>query len=106
MTRVRGAGAARPRLRSTPSRDVPPWLARPARPDSVGPVSRSRHPNFPAFIVTGALVGFVLASVVVFLGPQDERYTFTATLGYFAVMGGLLGGLGGGLVAVLLSRRD
>jgi hypothetical protein len=69
-------------------------------------VSRTRRdPKFSAFIVTGALIGFVVGSAIAFVGPDADRYDFTTALGYLAVLGGLLGALGGALVAVLLSRN-
>ena len=73
---------------------------------NVGPVSstRRRDPRFSVFIVTGALIGFVVGSAIAFVGPDADRYDFTTALGYLAVIGGLLGALGGALAAVLLSR--
>ena len=63
-----------------------------------------RNPRYPAFLVTGAVVG-VLAAVVLVLGPGagvDDRARLLAYL--VALLGGL-GALAGGVVAVLLEGR-
>jgi hypothetical protein len=63
-----------------------------------------RNPRYPAFLLTGAVLG-VLAAVVLVLGPGagvDDRARLLAYL--VALLGGL-GALAGGVVAVVLEGR-
>ena len=68
-----------------------------------------RYPNFTAFIATGAIVGFVLGSM---LGSLDDgstemgrSYTGSTTVLFLGLLGACVFGLLGAVVAVLLDRR-
>lgn len=60
--------------------------------------------------MTGAIVGFILFSVVSWLGPNrnegfDINYDPGAALGYMSVLGLCLGALVGAAVAALFTYR-
>ena len=60
--------------------------------------------------MTGAIVGFILFSVVSWLGPNrnggfDINYDPSAALGYMSVFGLCLGALVGAAVAALFTYR-
>lgn len=61
-------------------------------------------PSFPAFITLGVLVGFVVAALVTFLGPENESYHSGAVLGVMLVIFGTLGAAGGIVLALVLER--
>jgi hypothetical protein len=63
-----------------------------------------RAPRYGAFLVTGAVVGVVIAVVSGLSGPSDPSVGRGALVGYLAMALGLLGGLVGGAVAVVLDR--
>lgn len=71
-----------------------------------------RSVNFPAFLLTGAFVGFVLGGLIDFLGPTavDPQtgaplYTSTSAFSTLAVMFALAGALIAAIVALVLDRR-
>ncbi len=66
---------------------------------------RRRLPNFKRFLVTGAVLGFVLGLVVASAGAPTPNYDASSAVGYLGVMGAGLGVLLAGFVAVLLDRR-
>ncbi len=66
---------------------------------------RRRLPNFKRFLVTGAVLGFVLGLVVASAGAPTPNYDASSAVGYLGVMGAGLGMLLAGFVAVLLDRR-
>lgn len=78
-----------------------------------GRVSAKRRRSQPKpvpFIMTGAIIGFILMSVVSWLGPdRDEGFNITydpgAALGYMSVFGLCLGALVGAAVAALFTYR-
>lgn len=60
--------------------------------------------------MTGAIVGFILFSVISWIGPNrndgfDINYDPSAALGYMSVFGLLLGALVGAAVAALFTYR-
>jgi hypothetical protein len=63
-----------------------------------------RAPRYRSFIVTGAVLGFLLALLLVQLFPDDGRFSTNSVVGYVGVTFALIGGLIGGGVAVLLER--
>lgn len=64
-----------------------------------------RAPKYRAFLLTGVLVGVLVALVVVALAPDSGDGNTRSVLGYLAVSLGALGALLGGAVALLLERR-
>jgi hypothetical protein len=70
-------------------------------------VTLRRAPRFGPFIVSGAALG-ALAALVVSLylpDPQGLEVGARSVAGYLLAIGGLLGGVVGGAVAVLADRR-
>jgi apolipoprotein N-acyltransferase len=67
---------------------------------------RHRSPKFPAFLVTGGLVGLGIGLSVSVWRGVDPRYDASAALGFLGLICAALGALLGGLVAVLLDRRS
>ena len=66
-----------------------------------------RAPRFRAFVSAGVIVGFLVAVVVVLLGPETEADGAgpIAILAFVAIAFCLVGALGGAVTAVLLDRR-
>lgn len=63
-----------------------------------------RAPRYRAFVLTGALVGIVLAILLTALFPDSGRFSTGSVMGYLAVALALIGGLLGAAVAVLIER--
>lgn len=71
--------------------------------------SISRHPNFVAFIATGAILGFVVGSAVGYY-DQDQTtygrdYSTTSAVLFMGVAGLCVFALLAAVLAVLLDRR-
>ena len=68
-----------------------------------------RYPNFPAFISTGAIIGFVIGSAFGYAGGSTDSfgrsYTSGTTVLFLGVLGACVFGLLAAVVAVLLDRR-
>ena len=68
-----------------------------------------RYPNFPAFISTGAILGFIIGSAVGYSGGTQDSfgrsYTSGTTVLFLGVLGACVFGLLAAVVAVLLDRR-
>jgi predicted outer membrane lipoprotein len=68
-----------------------------------------RYPNFTAFIATGAIIGFVLGSLVGSLddgsSEMGRSYSGSTAVLFLGLLGACVFGLLGALVAVLLDRR-
>ncbi|WP_409484701.1 hypothetical protein [Arsenicicoccus dermatophilus] len=74
------------------------------------PRPRRGQPSFSRFIITGAVLGVILATGLAMisearLDPSHATYGLGRVLMYFAVVGGGLGALLGAVVALLLDRR-
>ena len=78
-----------------------------------GGVSAQRPRSNPKpipFIVTGAIIGFIVFGLISYFGPNrnegfDITYDPSATLGYMSVLGLCVGGLLGAVVAALFTYR-
>ena len=66
---------------------------------------RRRSPNFKRFIITGALLGFLVGFITAVFGDPAPSYMAGSQLGYLGVMGAALGALVAGLVGVLVDRN-
>jgi len=82
------------------------------RSRTVRRVKPARRPRFLPFIVTGAVVGFVIGAVVAlggwFADPSPtvaSNYAPSAGAGYLGLLGAVLGGLLAAVAAVLVDRR-
>jgi hypothetical protein len=68
-----------------------------------------RYPNFPAFISTGAILGFIIGSAFGYSGGTQDSFGRTYTSGttvlFLGVLGACVFGLLAAVVAVLLDRR-
>ena len=76
-------------------------------------MTSARRPRFLPFILTGAVIGFLVgASFAVFGWFEDtsptlaSNYPPSAGIGYLGFMGALVFGLLAGVVAVLVERRS
>lgn len=69
-------------------------------------VTIRRAPRFSAFIVVGALIGFLVTLVLTSLFETDPEVGFAASLGYFSLYGISVGGLIGALIALAFDRRS
>ncbi len=68
-------------------------------------VNIRRAPKFSAFVVVGALIGFLVALVLTSVFPADPKVGFAATLGLFSLFGISLGGIIAAAIAVVVDRR-
>lgn len=71
-------------------------------PRTVVRVARPREVRYRAFILTGAVLGIVVAAVLTFGGSLRGDYSTSTVLAYLAVLFALLGALLGGGVAVVV----
>lgn len=77
----------------------------PTAADEPRQVSLRRAPRYRAFVLTGILVGLLAAGLLYVLFPGGAgEFSARAVFGYVAAGLGLLGGVLGGLAAVLLER--
>lgn len=79
--------------------------------DYLGSVSQQpgkarRSPRFTAFLLTGGIVGLLIGLFLSVNGHPDNRYDAAAVLGFLGLICAGLGVLAGGIIAVLLDRRD
>ena len=57
------------------------------------------------FIATGAILGFVLGSVLAVLGDPAPGYSDVTAAAYIGAFGAAIGAMLAGVLAVLLDRR-
>ena len=72
-------------------------------------VQLRRAPRFVPFMITGAVIGVLIALLAVLLRrlpDQETEVSARAVVGYLGSIGALLGGLAGAGLAVLLDRRS
>jgi len=71
-----------------------------------------RRPNFVAFIATGAILGFVVGSVIAYFGSGRDTteygrsFSDSSAVLFLGVLGACVLGLAAAVLAVLLERRD
>jgi presenilin-like A22 family membrane protease len=76
-------------------------------PDGARPVQvrLRRAPKYRAFVVTGAILGFLVGAVTAaVLGDPESRFAPSTVTGYVGAIGLLVGGLLGAILAVLVER--
>lgn len=69
-------------------------------------VTIRRAPRMWSFMVTGGIVGFLVALVATTVSPIDPAVGFGATLGFFSIYAVTGGIFLGGLVGVFFDRRS
>lgn len=90
---------------TAPDRDEPPADPTPEELERVAvPGAVRRAPRYRAFVLAGALVGLLVAAVVVLVGPAGGELGRGPVLVFVGLTLALVGGLGGALVAALLDR--
>ena len=68
-------------------------------------VTIRRAPKLWSFMITGALVGIVVAAVITGSAPIDPTVGFWPTFGFFALFGVGIGLVLGGFVGVIVDSR-
>ena len=64
-----------------------------------------RSPKFGAFILTGAVIGFVVGSAIAYFGPETPTYATSSGVGFIGLCIAAIGALAGALLAIALDRR-
>ena len=80
-----------------------PGISGTQQPD---PASRQVHrsPRYGAFLLTGAVIGVIVAVISGAIGTGDGSMSTGRLIGYLAMVFGLLGALLGGAVAVVVEH--
>ena len=66
--------------------------------------SAPRIPNFKRFLITGALLGFVIGAVISFLGDDVRGYSATTGALFLGALGAMLGAGLAGILGIVLDR--
>lgn len=69
-------------------------------------VTVRRAPKIWPFLIAGALVGVLVAIIVVLLGDPANDYGTDGVMGYFAVIFGIIGVGLAGIVFLIVDRRS
>jgi hypothetical protein len=67
-------------------------------------VTVRRAPKYVPFLIAGALLGVVVAAVIAYGLPADERYDANAVFGFFLIFCAAGGAILGAVVALVLDR--
>jgi len=67
-------------------------------------VTIRRAPRIWSFMITGAVVGIIVAAIITVASPVDPAVGVMPTFGFFALFGFAIGLILGGLVGVFLDR--
>ncbi len=67
-------------------------------------VTIRRAPRIWSFMITGSIVGIIVAAVITVATPVDPAVGVLPTFGFFALFGFAIGLILGGVVAVFLDR--
>lgn len=67
-------------------------------------VTLRRAPRYRAFVLTGVVVGVVLAAVLTLAFPDNGEFSARAVFGYVAVILALVFGTAGAVVAIFVER--
>jgi hypothetical protein len=79
-----------------------PGISHTRQPEPSRQVHRS--PRYGAFLLTGAVIGVVVAVISGAIGTGDGSMSAGRLIGYLAMVFGLLGALLGGAVAVVVEH--
>lgn len=90
---------------ATPAPDGPEGLS-PERGPEEREILVRRAPSVIAFLVTGLILGLIVAGVSTILGPPDQKYTAGAIFGMMAVIFGTIGAVLGAVVGLIADRRS
>ncbi|MEW1952728.1 hypothetical protein [Terrabacter sp. NPDC080008] len=74
------------------------------KPPHTRPANQPRVPNFKRFLVTGAVVGFVIGAVISIMGDEVQGYSTTSGALYIGAFGAFIGTGLAGIVGILLDR--
>ncbi len=66
--------------------------------------SAPRIPNFKRFLITGAVLGFIVGAAISILGDEVQGYTTTTGALYIGALGAFLGTGLAGVLGILLDR--
>jgi uncharacterized membrane-anchored protein YhcB (DUF1043 family) len=67
-------------------------------------VTIRRAPRIWSFMITGAVVGIIVAAIITVASPVDPAVGVMPTFGFFALFGFAIGLILGGVVGVFLDR--
>ena len=67
-------------------------------------VTIRRAPRIWSFMMTGAVIGIIIAAIITVATPVDPAVGVMPTFGFFALFGFAIGLILGGLVGVFLDR--
>lgn len=73
------------------------------RPPPLRPVRRA--PNIVAFLLTGAVIGIAIGSLIG-VRASTGNYSHGTAVGLLAVTGAVIGAILGGLLAILMEHRS
>ena len=74
------------------------------RPPHTRPEHQPRVPNFKRFLITGAVLGFIVGAVISIMGDEVQGYTTTTGALYIGALGAFLGTGLAGIVGIVLDR--
>ena len=74
------------------------------RPQHTRPEHQPRVPNFKRFLITGAVVGFLIGAVISIMGDDVQSYSATSGALYIGAFGAFIGTGLAGLAGILLDR--
>lgn len=74
------------------------------RPPHTRPQHQPRVPNFKRFLITGAVLGFVIGAVISITGDEVAGYSTTSGALYIGAFGAFIGTGLAGLAGILLDR--
>jgi hypothetical protein len=94
-----GAGPVPERSSASGAERVPE-----APSESEETVQLRRSPKILRFLLTGALVGAIVALILTFAFPPNTEYPATQVFGFLLLIGVAIGAAVGGLVAVVVDR--
>ncbi len=74
------------------------------QPSPTSSPNRPRIPNFKRFLITGAVLGFIVGALISALGDPVEGYTASSGALYIGAFGAFIGTGVAGVIGILLDR--